>query len=248
MKILMICFVYNEIKYLPHLINYYQDNGCDIYVIDNYSDDGTYEWLVENKIPCHRVDTQESFNLNILSEELVSTVNKIKPDWVILAAADLYHIVPSTLSDYIQKVDSEGYNQIALATISAVNIERTNETPLPEHHNYAIELYYLTMICKYGNNFMLCGDSLSIDNPRPYDKSEGVSINYGLCKPPNERERSRLRTQKAWDLGMDSKFSIHYEEDKKHNWEPYHEGAFDLRNTWYYPYILKINGRSFHKE
>lgn len=56
MKVLMICFVYNEIKYLPHSIDYYKKNNCDIYVIDNNSTDGTYEWLIENNIPCNRYE------------------------------------------------------------------------------------------------------------------------------------------------------------------------------------------------
>ena len=45
----MITFVYNELKYLPHVVDYYKKNGCGVYIIDNYSNDGTYEWLIENK-------------------------------------------------------------------------------------------------------------------------------------------------------------------------------------------------------
>lgn len=244
MRTLMITFVYNELKYLPHVINYYKKNGCEIYIIDNMSNDGTYEWLVENNIPCHRIDTQEAFHVRVLEDDLIATVNRLKPDWVIFGSADLYHVTKLPISEYIEVIDARGYNQLTLPCISAIPIsadELTSKTPLSE--NFFNALYYqpLTMISKYGKDFYLDGDTLRVENPRPYISGEGVSINYGPCKPVEEQEVKRLRTQKAWEQGMNRGYSVHYEKAKKINWVYPADRSFDLKTSPYYEYIRSIN-------
>jgi len=243
MKILMITFVYNEIKYLPHVIDYYKKNGCEIYIIDNYSDDGTYEWLVENQIPCHRIDTNEAFHVRVLEDDLIATVHKLKPDWVIFGSADLYHITNISLSEYIEWLDSRGFNQLSLTCISAIPItaeEMNLEPPLPQHHDYALTYRPLTMISKYNEGFYLDGDTLRINGANPYFSNDGVSINYGPCKPVEEQEVKRLRTQKAWEQGMNPGYSVHYEKAKKINWVYPKTMGYVLSESPYYKYILKI--------
>lgn len=241
MKVLMIAFVYNEIRYLPHTIDYYKKNGCDIYIIDNYSTDGTYEWLIENKIQCHRVDTKESFDLRILSEEVISTINKIKPDWVLLGAADLYHIADIPLYDYIIKYDLLGFTQISMECLCALNTGELFNMPLSEHYYYALNNHYLTMITKYDETISLRGDTFYIKTPNIYISTDGVSINYGACKPPEEQEVKLIRTKKAHENGMSKWWNTHYEKWKLVNWLYPKEKAFDLRKSIYYKYILKIN-------
>jgi hypothetical protein len=243
MKILMITFVYNELKYLPHVINYYKKNGCDVYIIDNYSNDGTYEWLIENNIPCHRIDTQEAFHVRVLEDNLVMTVHKLKPDWVIFGSADLYHITKISLSEYIKEIDSRGYNQLSLPCISAIPIteeELTSKTPLCNHFFNALYYQPLTMISKYDNSFYLDGDTLLINNIVKYNSNEGVSINYGPCKPPEEQEVKLIRTRKAWEQGMARGYSVHYEKAKKINWLYPKSMGYVLSESQYYKYILKI--------
>lgn len=239
----MITFVYNELKYLPHVVDYYKKNGCGVYIIDNYSNDGTYEWLIENKIPCHRVDTQEAFHVRILEDDLVATVHKLKPDWVIFGSADLYHITDGLLFQYIERIDSLGFNQLILPCISAIPItadELIFDVPLPRNHNNALYYRPLIMISKYGPGFFLDGDTLLINNPNPYNSNNGVTINYGPCKPVEEQEVKRLRTQKAWKNGMSAGYSVHYEKAKKINWIYPKSMSFDLTTSPYYKYILKI--------
>jgi len=239
----MITFVYNEIKYLPHVIDFYKKNGCEVYIIDNYSNDGTYEWLVENNIPCHRIDTDEAFHVRILEDDLVATVHKLKPDWVIFGSADLYHITDIPISEYIEKIDSMGYNQLSLQCISGIPITQEEfelGLPLPKHHFYVLSYRPLTMISKYLPGFYLDGDTLLVNDARPYFSAEGVSINYGPCKPPEEQEVKRLRTQKAWKNGMNPGYSVHYEKAKKINWIYPATMGFDVRTSQYYRFISKI--------
>ena len=54
LKIVQISCVYNEMEYLPHQLKYIKSQGLDVYVIDNCSTDGTWEWLQENKTPSHQ--------------------------------------------------------------------------------------------------------------------------------------------------------------------------------------------------
>ena len=38
---LCIGFIYNELEWLPKKVKYCKDNGLDLYIIDNYSTDGS---------------------------------------------------------------------------------------------------------------------------------------------------------------------------------------------------------------
>lgn len=241
MKILMIAFVYNEIKYLPHTINFYKNNGCDIYILDNYSNDGTYEWLIENEISCHRVDTGESFDLRTLSNEVILTLHRIKPDWVILGAADLYHIAEQPLSQYIENIDTQGFNQISGECLCTLNTGENFELPLSKYFFYAMNNHYLTMISKYTENIRLRGDTFEIEESKLYIAKDYISINYGSSKPPEEQEVKLLRTKKAHARGMSLWWNTHYEKWKKINWLYPKEKSIDLRQSQYYKYVLKIN-------
>lgn len=237
----MICFVYNEIKYLPHTIDYYKKNGCDIYVLDNYSNDGTYEWLIENNIPCHRIDTDGAFDLRILQKNLLETLPKLNPDWVIYGSADLYYITESTLSEYIEKVDSLGYNQISFMCYGAINTGEEPMLPLHSHYYYAYRWREITMVGKYEEGFSLYGDKLLLANPNPYLCKDGMVINYGACKPVEEQKIKLERRRKAWERGMSPYHGVHFEKGEKINWKHNKEGAIDLRKNEVYKYILKIN-------
>ena len=83
MRTLCILTIYNEIKFLPYKLQYCIDNNLDLYVIDNMSNDGSWEWLQENNIKSHRFDTDGMFYLKALQKEMVKTVHKEKPDWAI---------------------------------------------------------------------------------------------------------------------------------------------------------------------
>lgn len=244
-EVLMITFVFNELKYLPHIIEYYKKNDCSIYIIDNYSTDGTYEWLINNKIKCHQVNTNNTFHVRILEDALMKVVKKLKPNWFIFASADLYHITNLKLKHFIKEIDNAGFNQLMLPCISAVptDLSFMNKLPLPLHNNYALYYKKLTMISKYSDNFYLNGDDIQIPNSNPFISNDGVSINYGPCKPKKEQEVKLLRTRKAWENGMNKNFSVHYEKAKKNNWiytKKNYPSIFNLKTSKYYKFIKKI--------
>lgn len=240
MRVLMICFVYNEVKYLPHTIKYYQDNGCEVYVIDNFSTDGTWEWLQENGIPSHRVDTDESFDLRILQKEILQTLPKLKPDWVIYAGADLYYVAWAPLKDYIEKVDSMGYNQLSITCWSAFNTGEKHGTPLPSNYYYAAPWKPIVMISRYNETYDMNGDNVMIAGSKCYEAKHAIAINYGACKPAWEQEVKLQRRKKAWAAGMRPQQGVHYLKGAKVGWIRTRKELKDLRKVPEFKYIQKI--------
>ncbi len=62
MQILTIMHVYNEGKMLPYTLQYQKAHDVPLYVIDNMSNDGTWEVLQEQGIASHRFDTGGAFH------------------------------------------------------------------------------------------------------------------------------------------------------------------------------------------
>jgi glycosyltransferase involved in cell wall biosynthesis len=240
MRLLMITFVYNEIKYLPHVIDYYRSQGCEIYIIDNYSNDGTWEWLQENNIPSHRCDTNEEFAVETLQRDLEKTVHQLKPDWVMFAGADLYFIVEGTLQEYIQYIDKEGYNLLSLLCLTPLNTGEPYGLPLCKCYFFSAIYRNVPMISKYTPEWTIIGDDIQLSEPRMII-GEGVAVNYGGCKTKEEQEAKLQRTIKAWENGTTRKnHSVHYPKWKKKEWIFDKEGLIDLRESEYYKYIKKI--------
>jgi len=240
MKILAILTVYNEVNYLPHTFEYFKRNGCDIYVIDNYSNDGTYEWLIENNIPCHRVDTQESFDLTKLQKEIISTVHQIKPDWVVYTGADMYYVADMPLNEYIKKIDSMGFNQISTLAYSVFNTGENFDLPLCEHYFYATLSIHITMISKYDESYGMYADVVTINNANCFKADDCICVNYGACKPIEEQEIRLERRKRAWENGLNQWYGYHYIEGKQRNWIRSKEECIDLRTISEYKYIQKI--------
>jgi len=240
MKILMICFVYNEVKYLPHTIDYYRKNSCDVYVIDNMSTDGTWEWMQKNNIPGHRLDTDDSFDLRILQREVENTLPLINPDWVVYTSADLYFIAREPLKDYIEKVDAMGYNQLSIICWSAFNTGEKFGLPLPAHYYYAAPWTNVVMISKYDRGFSMNGDYITIDNARCYTAKHAMAINYGACKPREEQEVKLARRKKAWANGMRAQQGRHLLSGQKTNWIRDRTKLRDLRTVPEFEYIKKL--------
>jgi len=239
-KPLFITFVYNELKYLPHVIDFYFKEGCDVYIIDNYSNDGTWEWLQENKIPSHRIDTNNEFAVETLQRELEKTVNKLKPFWVIFGGADLYFLTEEKLSNYIYKIDKLGYNLLSLLCLSPRNTGETYGLPLCKNYFYSYVYRNVNMISKYEDGWYIIGDNIQLKEPVPH-LGFGIAVNYGGCKTKEEQETKLQRTIKAWNNGTTKlNHSTHLIKWKKEDWLFSKEGLIDLRNCEYTKYSKKI--------
>tara|TARA_B100000315_G_C14180540_1_gene408697 strand:- start:132 stop:455 length:324 start_codon:yes stop_codon:yes gene_type:complete len=107
MKVIGIQNIWNEIDYLPLKIKWCEKNNIEPYIIDNMSDDGSWEWLQKNNIPSHRFDTGGAFHLSKLNDEMTKTLHKIKPSWIIYMGCDEFFVGDKPLIKTFKQYDKE---------------------------------------------------------------------------------------------------------------------------------------------
>jgi glycosyltransferase involved in cell wall biosynthesis len=237
MKVTVAAFAYNERPYIPYMVDYYRDQGCDLFIIDNYSTDGTYEWLVENNVRTIRVDTNESFHLKKLQYALGAALVNIRPDWVVYCGVDCYYHFRGTIVEEVQKAEQSGCSIIEIQHYSIYNTGERFQLPFPSTYFYGQRNRNLQMIGKYSPQFRFVADSVAVPNKKVYS-SDGIFLNYGMCKPKEERERTYARRQKAWKLGEDRGHGVHYRPAQQHNWIWNKKKLIDIRTTSFYNMIL----------
>lgn len=240
MRVLVGLFVYNEIDYIKSFIKYYKSQDCEFCFIDNYSDDGTYEYLLEQGFDVKRVDTDDCFDLVKLQKELLKSIHEIKPDWIIIAAADTFIIFDGTIKEEIFKASQRGYNQISTIYLKPYNTGEKFRLPLESNYFYIEERGRKLFISKYDENINFKVDDFSIKNSKLF-KSNGVLINYGDCKPAEYRKNIYKRRKKAWENGLDKKFGEHYKSGNEKNWKWDKNKLIDIRKTKYYFFVEKLH-------
>lgn len=232
MNILSIIFAYNELPYIPYWANYYKQQGCQLYVIDNMSTDGTWEWLQDNKIPSHRKDTKNSFQLEWLFDDLVKTLHSIKPDWFLIAGIDMFHVLePNRICDTIAEAELCGFNQIRenyLFQCANTGSEVYNHD-MRKIYFYAKKMSHnCCYISKYDPEVKIHADVITIPNIKTM--YNGVMFDYGACKPKAVNEEKLRRRQKAWDeFGTPRGHGIHYRQGKELNWTWDKDRLIDVR-------------------
>lgn len=227
MRLLAIAFVYNEIDYLPTAVKYYQEQGCEIYVIDNCSDDGTWEWLQEQGIPSHQFDTKDSFRLEWLQQEMIRTLHKLKPDWFIRFDADLFHVFSRSIFETVDIVSKTIHTQIHSICYSFKNTgEKRKPGPLFNHYRYAYVNRNVVFCSKYHPEMRMEGDCIKI--PEAFALPIGAIYEYGGCKPNHLREVKLRRRQKAWELGEHPSHGSHYRVESQTDWITPKEGLVDV--------------------
>ena len=246
MKVLVACFVYNERKYLPPMIDWYTGQGCDMLILDNMSDDGTWEYLIDDckckgdsYLAISRISTDGAFDLRVLQAELCRKIAFLQPDWVVYVGADFYFIFDAPLPKLIQGVDCEGYNQIAVRHYTVFNTGEERGLPLQNYYFWAGIDHDLVMISKYEEGFKIEADQIHLLNPK-VKKVEGISLNYGQCKPAEEREITFQRRQLAWERGMTRGWGFHYLENKQRGWIHDRKNLVYLPETSDWKWIQKI--------
>ena len=95
------------------------------------------------------------------------------------------------------------------------------------------------MIAKYAEPFGFEADSIQLKNRKIYN-APGLLLNYGNCKPKNERAATYLRRKRAWDHGLDPNYGVHYLEGVNRKWIWRKDEMVDLRKTEYLKYINKL--------
>jgi hypothetical protein len=240
MRVVCILTVWNEIEYLPLKVEYCRQNKLEPYFIDNMSDDGTWEWLQENNIPSHRIDTDNSFDLRALQDDIVKTLHRLKPDWAIYNGCDLFPVTLNPLHDELEKLDRQGFN---LAWIECVNFFNTGEV-IDNFDPFNTYFYYGTvnrfkMIHKYNPQMRYLADDVSFPGQRT-GNINGIMINYGNTKTKEERAETLKRRRKAWDNGEPRGHGTHYLEGERNEWVWDKTKLNDVRNSKYYPFVNKL--------
>lgn len=239
MKILAVAFAYNEIKLLPYMVNHYKKHRCDIFILDNHSTDGTTEWLKEHNIKTEILPTGGMFHLLKLQAGLMRAIREIKPDWVVYTGIDIIYSLDQSLYATIKKADKEGYNLIGVRHYNMYNTGEEYALPLSDNYFYARKGNMLYMIAKYEEPFGFEADSIQIKNKKVLNVN-GILINYGNCKPREERMESYRRRQKAWVNGLDPNYGVHYIEGVNRNWFWNKDELIDMRTIDEYKYIKKL--------
>jgi 2-polyprenyl-3-methyl-5-hydroxy-6-metoxy-1,4-benzoquinol methylase len=239
MRILYIAFVYNELPYIEDVVSYYKKQGLDIYIIDNMSTDGTYEWLIENKIRCSRFDTNESFDLTLLQKEVFRVIMEDKPDWIVYGSADLYYVFDKTIKKTIIDAEKLGCNQISTPCYGALNTGEDFKTPL--YKTYFHGMYYrdLQMISKFDEDLQMNGDNIIIPDIKTYN-APGMMVNYGACKPIAEQRIKLERRQKAWDNGLSVRTGKHFKWGESNDWKWNKEEYLNFHKCEHKKYFKKL--------
>jgi len=237
MKILLVTFVYNELPYIKEMINFYKD--LDIYVIDNYSTDGTYEWLIDNEIECHRFDTKETFHLDLLQKELERVLHIKKPDWFVYAHPDLFYVFDKSIRETIKEAEEKGFNQLSVKCYGALNTGEYFSLPLYTTFQYGAFYRPLQMISKYDKTVRMNGDNIVLTNAKPME-TEGIMVNYGACKPIEEQKVKLERRRKAWYKGLSTRTGKHFAKYEKVNWTWTKDQCIKFTETEDVKYFLKL--------
>ena len=237
MKILAVAFAYNEAKYIEDFIKFYRRQGCDIYVADNHSTDGTTEILQKHKVKSDIVYTGGAFDLIKLQAALISSIKTINPDWVVYTGIDIRYCLEGTIKDEIGKVDD--CNMIGVQHYNMYATGEKFELPMYRRFFYGRKGNRLYMIAKNEESLSFEADSIQLKKKIIYE-SDGCLLNYGNCKPAAEREDTYRRRQKAWDRGLDHNYGVHYKEGHTRCWLWDSAEMTDVRQTDHWKYISKL--------
>ena len=240
MRVVCILTVWNEIDFLPLKVKYCRLNKLIPYFIDNESDDGTWEWLQRHKIRSHRMSTNGSFSLRALQAEIVTTLHRIKPDWVVYNGCDLFPVTLRPLHDELVDLDRRGFNS---AWIDCIHLYNTGEER-PRFDPFNTFFYHgpvqrLKMIHKYNPYIAYHADDVSFPGQR-IGWINGVMINYGQTKTKEERMRTLERRKKAWATGEPRAYGTHYLEGEKNNWVWDRRHLTDIRQGKWAKHVIKL--------
>ena len=128
MRPLAIIPAYNEADILPAVLRHLDDQGCDVYVLDNWSTDWSADILARlgsniERWPAERPDLYEWTDILTRIEEIA--LERGRGRWVILHDADEIRRVPShwstlTIEQALEIVSITGYNAVQFKVLTFV--------------------------------------------------------------------------------------------------------------------------------
>jgi len=236
MKILYIIHIYNEMDFLPAKVKWCRENGLGMYILDNFSNDGSWEYLQENEIPCERVNTNGTFHLTLLQKATNNAIHRINPDWVCYTGMDTFVCTPTTLGEQISKCRGD------ILRGPWINIFNTGEVrgnPFKTYFYYSQIRTPIGLIYRYIPKSHLIADEVAWKGAKivPLD---GVYVNFGNVKPAKQRDDTLNRRKKAWTKGLPRSWGTHYPVYKKVNWLWEKNKLKDVRTSPYWNLYKKL--------
>jgi glycosyltransferase involved in cell wall biosynthesis len=224
MKVLNIMCCYNELEYIPKVIKYYIDAGIDIYVLDNKSTDGSWEWLNDNNIRCEQFDTDGCFNLEAQQQTRKNiALENPRYDWIIYGDADEYIVCKPELQEIFKGAMEYDCNIIRMKSFDVYNTGEERLDDITKTYFYYKERYTnfngIERIYRNVANVTYSGDFIMLPNKKYCDIGSGNVLNYGGTKTFEQREDVYLRRKKAWDTGVTQRaHGAHYEVNHNKGW------------------------------
>ena len=237
MNMLCIMTIYNEIDFLPYKVEWCRRNGLNLYVIDNYSIDGSYKWLKDHNIDCHQIDTKEAFDLDALQKEIIKTTDRIKPDWVVYNGADVFIFAEKSIADLCMEAEKIGKNMIGFVLFNTCYTGEKRSGDIFNTYFQYIKIRRIEFIYKWELGIKYGGDTIKIPNRNVYYPS-GVMINYGKIKTPERRKELLNRRRLAWDRGLNKGYGTHYLAEEKRGFKQWEKNELkDIRKSEYWDYL-----------
>lgn len=233
MKALCIMTIYNEIDFLPYQKEWCQRNEFDLYIIDNYSTDHSYEWLKNHNITCHQFDTRGAFDLRGLQKEIIRTTDHIKPDWVFYTGADTFIFADKPLAHICLDAEKQWKNIIGWPVLDMYRIGE-EKTKKFENYWYKLARPMIVLVYKWQPGLKMIATLPHMHSYHP----PGIMINYGRAKAADRRKELLKRRRLAWDRGLLKRgFGNHYlkEEAVGYTWDV--NELKDIRKSQYWKYL-----------
>ena len=140
MRVIAVLATYNEARYIDGCIRHLNDNGVEVYLLDNESTDGTLD--MARKYLHHGVNAIETlpraghFALREQLRRKEEIYSRLDADWFMHVDADEIHVArPSTLSlnEAFAAVENEGYNAVNFIEYTFIPVQ---ESPEHDHADF----------------------------------------------------------------------------------------------------------------
>lgn len=237
----MLC--YNSLDIIPYVIEYNLKEDIDLFILDNYSTDGSWEYIQDNKIPSRRVDSGDAFDLNILLKAKEKLIHEIKPDWVIISGSDCFILTPKPLIETVKKLDYLNFDITSIPFIRLYNTgeKRTHPDPRKVFFNYSDVAFDLPFLHPY-KNFVsyFNGDYIKMrcmENLQNAIINEACVLDYGNTRGKEKRDEEYHRRVLAWNRGLPERYGIHYKECSEKGWLWDKKEMKDIRKSKYWNLI-----------
>lgn len=242
-SIINIICCYNEIEYLPKVVSYYQNENIDIFIADNKSSDGSWEWMNDNNLPCIQFDTDGCFDLKA-QQAVRKTLAEGRPeyDWIIYGDADEYIVCSKSLSDVFAFADEVKCNIIKMKSFDIYNTGEDRGGDITHTYFHYKERYTrfdgIERIYRNTKGVTYDGDFIHIPNKKTCLVRDGNILNYGCTKTKAQRLDVYERRQKSWKDGRTPRgHGVHYKINTDRDWTWNKDELSDMRNHKDYAFI-----------